>query len=98
METGGRWSEEAYAFLTQLASARANDAAPVFRGSAYHSWMRRWTAMLAVAGMRAFADTLLHGSAAATDAFNGDAPTLGQLLGDEPHEAAPECSRLPLRA
>ena len=54
--------------------------------------------MLAVAGMRAFADTLLTGTARSTDACGGEGPTLGQLLGDEPHEGATEASRLPLRA
>ena len=55
------------------------------------------TSLLAVAGMRAFADTLLHGNAKATEAYGGCAPTLGQLLGNEPHDGSPEVSRLPLR-
>ena len=99
MEVGGRWAEEACDFLATLAQARAREAPTSLRGSTYQAWVRRWTAMLAVAGMRAFVDTLLQGDARSTDACGGgDIPTLGQLLGDEPHEGAPECSRLPLRA
>ena len=54
--------------------------------------------MVSVADMRAFADTLLHGTAADTAVVAGRGPTLGQLLGDEPHEEAPEVSRMPVRA
>ena len=86
MEVGGRWSAEAYDFLQNLAYTAANDAPPALRGSTYQAWKRRWAAMLSVAGMRAFADTLLHGTAADTAVVAGREPTLGQLLGDEPHE------------
>ena len=97
MEVGGKWSQEAYDFVATLAAARTRDAPPALQGSTYYSWVRRWTGMLAVAGMKAFADTLLHGHARSTDACNSEAPTLGQLLGDKPHQEAPECSLLPLR-
>ena len=98
MEVGGRWAQEAYDFVTTLAAARARDAPPALQGSTYYAWVRRWTSMLAVAGMRAFADTQLTGNARSTDACGGEAPLLGELLGEEPHEGAAECSRLPLRA
>ena len=54
--------------------------------------------MLAVAGMRAFVDTLLHGDARSTDVHEGGQLTLGELLGAEPHEGPPEASRLSLRS
>ena len=54
--------------------------------------------MLAVAGMRAFADTLLYESAVNAWRTEGAGPELGQLLGEEPHEGTTEASRLPLRA
>ena len=63
MEVGGRWNQEAYDFVDALAMSKANNAPPMLRGSVYHCWKRRWTQKLAVAGMRAFAETLLHGTA-----------------------------------
>ena len=70
MEVGGRWSEEAYDFLCQLASAKAREAPPLLQGSAYHTWKKRWASMLAVAGMRAFADTLVRATVSMTDVNN----------------------------
>ena len=87
MEVGGRWSEEAFDFLSLLAQARARDAPQVLQGSAYHMWKRRWQAMLSVAGMKAFADILLHDTARSTEALEGVQPTMGQILGDDPHTA-----------
>ena len=97
MEVGGRWSSEARDFLRSLATARSRDAPTVLRGAAYRAWLKRWTDLLAVAGMRAFADTLLFGHARSADASDGVGLTLGQLLGEEPHCDGPEVSRLPLR-
>ena len=95
MEVGGRWATEAYDLVCLLAMARARDAPTLLRGSTYHAWARRWTGMLAVAGMRAFADSLLTGSARTTDACGGGTgPTLGELLGEEPHEGATTFSRM----
>ena len=97
METAGRWAPEAYTFLYTLAAARSRRMPLAVRGSAYRAWLRRWTAFLAVAGLRAYADSLLHGSSRTTPALEGALPTLGQLLGDEPFVEPPEVSRLPLR-
>ena len=85
MEVGGRWSEEAYHFLDTLAIARARDAPAAFRGSVHQASKRRWTAMLAVAGMRSFADSLLKVEATTGTLHEGEYPTLGQLLEAEPH-------------
>ena len=97
MEVGGRWSTEACDFLETLAAGRALDAPRLLRASAKKAWQRRWTSFVAVAGMRAFADTLLHDTARNTELLEGDGPALDQLLGSEPHGEAPTCSRLPLR-
>ena len=98
MKVGGHWSEEARNFLEELAAARALDAPRILQKSASQHWKKRWSAFLTVAGMRAFADTLLYGTASHTEIHEGSGPELGQLLGLEPHGEAPENSRLPLRA
>ena len=85
MEVGGRWSTETYDFLTTLASGSAQGAPRELQGSTYHAWKRRWTAMLSVTAMKAFADTLVRDSAQGTEVGGGAAPTLGQLLGQEAH-------------
>ena len=98
MEVGGRWSREANEFLEALAEGKAREAPRILRGSTKKAWHRRWTAFLAVAGMRAFADTLLHDTARNTALPEGEGPELGALLGAEPHEGKTTASRLPLRA
>ena len=60
MEVGGRWSEEAHYFLETLAATRASDAPRALKGSVFQASKRRWTAMVAVAGMRSLAHTLLE--------------------------------------
>ena len=59
VETGGRWSDEPVTLLDHLASARAREAPPILRGSAFFMWRRRWSRMLAVACGRAFAQSLV---------------------------------------
>ena len=87
-------------FLTALAAGRARDAPQELQESARHHWKRRWANLVSVAGKRAFADTLLNAGAGNTELWEGAGPTLGQLLGDEPHAAGEgdDCSRLPLRS
>ena len=77
-----------------LAEGRSKEAPTLLRGSAYRHWLQRWSSLVSVAGMRAFANTLLFGSAGSTEVLDGAAPTLSQLLGDEPHEEASAVSRL----
>ena len=50
--------------------------------------------MLSVTAMKAFANILFHDTAYGIEVGGGAAPTLGQLLGDEPHLEAPEVSRM----
>ena len=94
MEVGGRWSNEAHDFLEALAAAKAQDAPVLLRGSSCRHWMRRWNAFLAVAGMRAFANTLLYGTASNTEVLEGATPQLGQFLGLEHDLKKPGVSRL----
>ena len=98
MEVGGRWAEDAYDFLDQLAQTKAREASRALRKSAQLHWVRRWSTLVSFAAHRAFADTLLHGTAAGTDYWEGRAPTLGELLGNEPHSEAPLVSGMPLKA
>ena len=58
-ETGGRWSEEAQSFLSQLAKARARSVPRILRGRARQVWQHRWSSLLACAASRAFALSLL---------------------------------------
>ena len=59
-EVGGRWSEEAYYFLETLALAKARDVPQALKGSVFQASKKRWMAMIAVAGMRSLANTLLE--------------------------------------
>ena len=80
--------------LEAFVAAKAQDAPALLRGSACRHWLRRWNAFLAVAGMRAFANTLLYGTASNTEVFECTAPQLGQHLGLEPHMEELGVSRL----
>ena len=41
-EVGGRWSNEARAFVSQLAKAKARVAPRVLAGRARQAWQHRW--------------------------------------------------------
>ena len=78
LETGGRWSDEAMTFVSELAAARAREAPKYLRRPTRLAWTRRWVRMLSIACGRAFAASLLH--AASDDAVEGPPPTLPELL------------------
>ena len=59
LETGGRFSDEAYRFVEELAFAKAHEAPPVLRKTARLSWQRRWMRILACAAARAGCDAVL---------------------------------------
>ena len=63
-ENGGRWSEEARAFVSQLAKAKARSVPRILAGRARQAWHHRWSSMLACASARAFALSLLDRRAA----------------------------------
>ena len=80
MEVGGRWDEEAYEFLLDLAQAKAQQAPAVLRGHATRAWLKRWTALLSKAGMDSFASTLVHGTARNNELWTSSTPFLGAVL------------------
>ena len=95
MEVGGRWDEGAYEFLLELATAKAQQAPVVLRGSATRAWLKRWVALLSKAAMDSFASTLVYGTAEKTDLWTSPTPALGVVLCGAPEP--PEVSRLGLR-
>ena len=54
-KVGGRWSEEARAFVSQLAKAKARSVPRILAGRARQAWQHRWATLLACASARAFA-------------------------------------------
>ena len=52
-EIGGRWSDEARDFVSQLAMAKSRSDPPQLR-SARHAWFRRWRTLLACSAARSF--------------------------------------------
>ena len=59
LELGGRWSNEAYAFIEELAWAKSREAPPPVRKSARLSWHRRWVRMLSCTAARAWSGSLV---------------------------------------
>ena len=80
IDTGGRWSPEAYACVQQLAYARAREATRRLQRAAALGWCRRWTRLLSVACARAFASSLTRPAEACTPTFDGPPPPLAQVL------------------
>ena len=83
MEVGGRLSADARDFLDALARGRSSGAPRALRESACKAWLRRWTSFVALAGVRAFAASLLREPA--NDFRDLDGPEMGLLLGNEAH-------------
>ena len=82
MEVGGRWSEEAWTFLTLLAKAKAATVTPALRRATEYTYLKRWAAMVAVAAQSAFAATLVGEPSARLQAWNDTLPDLGEVLHD----------------
>ena len=80
MEVGGRWSEEAWTFLSLLAKAKAQTVTPALRRSSEYTFLRRWAAMLSVAAQTAFAASLVGEPSARMQAWNDAVPELGEAL------------------
>ena len=93
MEVGGRWSEEAWTFLTLLAKAKAQTVIPALQRSAEYTFLRRWAQMLSVAAQSAFAATPLREPSARMQAWNGGLRELEDVLHDR-EETAESSSRL----
>ena len=80
VEVGGRWSDEAFRFLVELARAKAREVPSILRKGTMQAWLHRWTGMLAFAVHDAFAASLLEEVPAFSIGTDGDVPTLGEVL------------------
>ena len=89
MEVGGRWSEEAYELLLELAKGKAEEAPKLLRGSATRGWLKRWVSLLSKTGMDSVAHTLLYGNTSDTELWTSNVPTLGLILCNGHEEPAP---------
>jgi len=89
IEVGGRWSEEAAAFVSNLARAKARQAPAILQQSVAAALTARWTATLTP-----FAATLL--GEATPNLYNVEAnhPNWSQILAEAPTDLPPS-SRLP---
>ena len=96
MEVGGRWSQESAEFLRLLAQHKARSAPAPLQQATVTSLISRWSAILAHAGMHAFAASLLSLPADGLANGEGVLPPLGQLLA-QPEAAPTNPSRLPGR-
>lgn len=84
LEVGGRFDSQALALLRRLARARARDRAPWAREAAGAALTRRWTALAALAALRAHAQSLLELPVRPCDASDGAELPLGELLAAPP--------------
>ena len=82
MEIGGRWSDEAWTFLSLLAKAKADTVPATLRRSAEYCFLRRWSTMVAVAAQTAYAASLLGEPAGKAPTPNDVLPELGEALED----------------
>ena len=60
IETGGRWSDEAVDFTTQLAFAKAREVLTCMNWPAVFAWQRRWTRMHSTVCALSFAAYLVE--------------------------------------
>ena len=95
IEVGGRFSTEAASFLRLLAQHPAASVAAPLRAAAGAGWVQRWSGMLAVAAMRAYAASLLELPPAGEACVASEAPELHEILADVRGSLPPTSSRLP---
>lgn len=95
LETGGRWGQEAADLLRALARAKARGSPPILRQTATSSYIRRWSAVIALAAQRALAASYLEHNRGDYDHVDGPPPAFHDLLSDNRHAEPPYPSRLP---
>ena len=95
VEVGGRFGAEAAAFLRHLARHRAASLPPPLRAAASAGWVQRWSGLLAVAAMRAYAASLLELPPGGDICDEGAAPDLYEILAEVRDSSSPSASRLP---
>ena len=86
IETGGRWSEEAVEFTTQLAFAKAREVPAYMHWPAVYAWQRRWTRMLSTVCALSFTASLVDPPAQCETwcSTGGEAPNLAELFSQDP--------------
>ena len=93
MEVGGRWSGEAATFIRSLAQARSRGVPAPLRPATAQAYIARWSGLLTHAAQTAFTRSLLFEDPGSTDALDGEAPLLSDLL--DWTSTPPLASRLP---
>ena len=81
-EVGGRWNEEAHAWVRVLAKEKAKNQHPLLRRSIELAWLDRWWALLGAATQDALAASLLveNGQKLVLDDSTALEPTVDLLL------------------
>ena len=80
LETGGRWSDEAWNFIHLLSKARARSDPKLLQRQAAIGWAKRWQSLLAVFAQKAFAASLPEQKA--TYGMDGECPSIHEMLYD----------------
>jgi len=92
-EVGGTWSEEAAAFISNLARARARQAPAILQPSVAAALTARWTATLTHAAMTPFAATFLGETTPNLYNVEANQPSWSQIVAETPADLPPS-SRL----
>ena len=78
-----------------VARATSRRVPELLRGAAVQAYVRRWTALLAVAAQRALAASLLQSPLFGETCVDGAEPPVSDVLVDARWESGPAPSRLP---
>ena len=95
LEVGGRWLPGGVSFVRLLACAKSRRVPELLLGAAAQAYVRRWTALLAVAAQRALAASLLQLPLFGETCVDGAEPPVSDMLADARWESGPAPSRLP---
>ena len=80
LETGGRWSDEALAFVRLLARAKVRSEPRILKKRVEQAWRLRWLSMLGCAAARALAASLLE--LRSSGGVDGPTPLSHEVEGD----------------
>ena len=80
METGGRWSDEAMAFVRLLARAKVRSEPRILKKRVEQAWRLRWLSMLGCAAARVLAASLLE--LRSSGGVDGPTPLSHEVEGD----------------
>ena len=82
MEVGGRWSQESYDFIYQLAVAKARSAPALLRKAATLGFFNRWATLLSTAALNSFAASLLELPLGSCCNVDGAEPSVAEVCAD----------------